>query len=101
MLWAIYAIDKPNSAHLREKHVQEHVQYFTDNQKKIFVSGPQQTDDAAGNIGSIFIINANTREEAQAFLDKEPLYRAGVFESVRLTRMRRGRFFNPHLGDNS
>ncbi|HSW19484.1 MAG TPA: YciI family protein [Ramlibacter sp.] len=101
MLWAIYAVDKPNSAPLREKYVKEHVQYFTDNQDAIFVSGPQQTDDAAANIGSIFIISANSRTEAQTFLEKEPLYRAGIFESVRVTRMRRGRFFNPSLGDNS
>jgi uncharacterized protein YciI len=101
MLWAIYAIDKPNSAPLREKHLQKHIQYFTDNKDIIFVSGPQQSDDGSENIGSIFIINVKGRAEAQAFLDNEPLNRAGVFDSVRLTRMRRGRFFNPHLGEAS
>lgn len=99
MLWAIYCIDKPNSGPLREKHVEEHIQYFTENQHVIFFSGPQQTDDAAANIGSLFVINVKSRGEAEAFLEKEPLNRGGVFESVRVTRMRRGRYFNPQLGD--
>lgn len=101
MLWAIYCIDKPNSGPLREKNLQAHVQYFTDNQNVIFVSGPQQTDDASANIGSLFIINVKDRAAAEAFLANEPLNRGGAFESIRITRFRRGRFFNPQLGDGS
>lgn len=97
MLWAIYAIDVPNSAPLRAKVVDQHVQYFTDNKDLVFVSGPQQSDDALANIGSLFIISANSRSEAQEFLEKEPLYRAGIFESIRITRFRRSGFFNPQL----
>ena len=99
MLWAIYSIDKPDSAPLREKAVQDHIQYFTDNQNVIFVSGPQQDDDATANIGSLFIIKVPDRAAAEAFLENEPLYKAGVFESCRITRFRRGRYFNPSLGD--
>lgn len=99
MLWAIYSIDKPNSGALREKALQDHVQYFTENQDVIFVSGPQQNDDASAIIGSLFIIKVADRAAAEAFLENEPLYKAGVFESCRITRFRRGRYFNPSLGD--
>jgi len=99
MLWAIYAVDKPNSGPLRAKVIDAHIQYFTDNQNVIFVSGPQQSDDASENIGSLFIINVKDRAAAEEFLHNEPLYLGGVFETTRITRFRRGRFFNPELGD--
>jgi len=39
------------------------------------------------------------RAAAEEFLHNEPLYLGGVFETTRITRFRRGRFFNPELGD--
>ena len=39
---------------------------------------------------------ANSRAEAQAFVDNEPFHRAGVFASERVTRVRKGHF-HPEL----
>ena len=96
MLWAIYCIDKPNSGGLRTEHHQRHSAYLTEKDPVIFFTGPLQSDDARENIGSLWIITANSRSEAQAFVDGEAFYRAGVFESVSVRRVRTGHF-HPEL----
>lgn len=99
MLWAIYCVDIQNSAPLRAKVLDQHIQYFNEKKDRIFVSGPQQSDDASVSLGSLFIIDASSHAEVQELLDNEPFNRAGVFESVRITRFRCSRFFNPQLAD--
>jgi len=99
MLWAIYCIDRPNSGPLREQHLPAHVKYFTDNQSVIFFAGPLQSDDASTDTGVLYIVNVKDRATARAFLENDPLHSGGVFENCRITRLRKGRFFNPSLGD--
>ena len=98
MLWAIYCIDKPNSAALRAEHQQRHSAYLKKD-PVIFFTGPLQSDDVSQNIGSLWIVAANSRSEAQAFVDGEAFYRAGVFESVSVRRVRKGHF-HPELADS-
>ena len=99
MLWAIYCTDKPGSKALREQHLPAHAQYFTENQGVIFFAGPLQADDASADTGVLYIVNVKDRAAAQAFLENDPFHRGGVFESSRITRLRKGRFFNPSLAD--
>ena len=99
MLWAIYCVDKPNSAALRAEHQQRHSAYLKDKDAVIFFTGPLQSDDGKENIGSLWIVTANSRAEAQAFVDAEAFYRAGVFESVSIRRVRTGHF-HPELADS-
>lgn len=96
MLWAIYSIDKPDTAALRVSHVEAHKAYLDKVDAQIFFSGPQQSDDALRNIGSLWIIRAGSRAEAQAFVDAEPFFRAGLYERCTITRVRRGHF-HPEL----
>jgi len=92
MLWAIYLTDKPNSAELRAKHMDAHRAYLNSVDSVCFFTGPLQNDDASGSIGSLFVISGNSRADAQAFVDNEPFYKSGVFESVKIARTRKGHF---------
>ena len=98
MLWLIMCTDKPNQAQTREKLLAEHRNYLDTNADLIFFSGPQQTDDGAASLGSLFILNTETRKEAEDFINNETFCRAGVFEAVVVRRMRKGRF-NPQRAD--
>jgi uncharacterized protein len=98
MLWAICCIDKPNSKALRAEHQQRHSAYLKERDGVIFFTGPLQSDDGSENIGSLWIIVANSRSEAQAFVDEEAFCRAGVFESVSVKRVRKGHF-HPERAD--
>ncbi len=46
--------------------------------------------------GSLFILNVEDRAEAEAYIYNEVFYKAGIFASVTIRRMRKGRY-NPAL----
>jgi uncharacterized protein len=98
MLWAICCFDKTNTTIARGGLLTVHRNYLDANVPNIFFSGPLQSDDAEQSLGSLFILNVKSRDEAQAFIDNEPFNNAGVFEKVNIFRIRKGRF-NPHLAD--
>jgi uncharacterized protein YciI len=100
MLWTISCIDKPNTAAIREEHLLPH-RAFLQSQKGILVlAGATQTDDGKEAIGSLFVVNANSRAEAKAFSDGDPFTKAGVFSSVTITRMRKGQW-NPEAAEGA
>lgn len=98
MFWAIYCIDKPDTKATRDEHLAVHREYLDEHKDKIFFSGPLQTDDASMNHGSLFIVKVPSRADAEAFAAYEPFNKNGVFESVRITRIRQGRY-NASLAD--
>ena len=96
MLWIIRLIDKPNSTTMRAEHQAAHSAYLKKMDPVCFFTGPLQNDDATQNIGSLWIIKAASRAEAQAFVDNEAFFRCGVFESYTINRVRMGHF-HPEL----
>jgi uncharacterized protein YciI len=70
MLGAISCVDNPDTAAIREPVPISHREY----------------------LGSLFIVNVNSRAEAKAFSDGDPFTQKGVFRSI--TRVRRGQW-NP------
>ncbi len=98
MLWAVHCIDRADTAAAREEHLVVHRAYLDTMQDKIFFSGPLQNDDASASLGSLFILNVKDRAEAQDFAANEPFNMNGIFQSVTITRMRKGRF-NPDIVD--
>ena len=96
MLWCICLIDKPESKALREITQPAHTAYMATKDPQLFFSGPLQTDDGNNALGSLWILSADSRAEAQAFVDNEPYNNAGVFRSVNIYRMR-GAHFHPEL----
>ena len=98
MLWFIMCVDKPNSAELRAERLAEHRKYLDGVNHLIFFSGPQESDDGSKLIGSFFIVNVPSRAAAEAFVADETFNRAGLFESVMIRRLRKGRF-HPELAD--
>lgn len=95
MLYIIYQEDIEDSAPLREIHKPAHFKYLEKWQDKLVLGGAMMPDDGKGRIGSVLILNVESREEAERFSADEPLRKAGVFKSVKITRMRRGQW-NPN-----
>jgi uncharacterized protein YciI len=56
------------------------------------MSGPLVTDDGAKPIGSLFLVDAGSRAEIEAFQRDDPLFNAGVWETVEV------RAFNKRVG---
>ncbi len=92
MPYAIITTDKPNSAELRAKMRDTHVQYLTANMEKLLAAGALTADDGSGGHGGILIVDTDERKEAEAFIANDPFTKAGLFEKVTVSRWRKAYF---------
>ena len=100
MLWAIVCTDKPNTAAIREKVLQPHRDYLGSQKGILVLAGATQSDDGATAIGSLFVVNVDSRAKAKAFSDGDPFTQNGVFANITITRMRKGQW-NPGAADGA
>jgi uncharacterized protein YciI len=87
MYFAILCFDKPGTGELRETNRPAHLAYLKRYCDKIRLGGPFENDEG-GIVGTLFIIDVETRASAIAFTEEEPFHKAGVFESVVVRRWR-------------
>jgi uncharacterized protein YciI len=79
-VFAIVAIDKPNSRELRAANRQAHLDY-ADASGVVFLGGPFL--DGEGNMtGSLIILDVPDMSAAEAWAAGDPYAKAGLFETV-------------------
>jgi uncharacterized protein len=100
MLWVISCIDNPNTAAVRAAHLQPHRDYLQSQKGILVLAGATQTDDGKEAIGSLFVVNANSRADAKKFSDGDPFTQNGVFSGITITRMRKGQW-NPAAAEGA
>ena len=100
MLYIIYQEDGPGSAAIRQRVKQAHFDYLEKHKDILVLGGAMLADGDDARIGSVLILNVPNRAAAEAFSANEPLRNAGVFKSVKITRMRRGQW-NPDAAPKS
>jgi uncharacterized protein YciI len=93
MLWIIYQEDREGAERVRDANREAHLAYLAEHGDIVFLGGALLADDAR-RIGSCLIINLPDRESAERWSSNEPLRKAGLFSSVKITRMRKGQY-NP------
>jgi len=96
MLYIVYQEDGPDGAALREAHFA----YLETHKDILVLGGALLAEDGATRTGSVLIINVPGLAAANEFSTNEPLRRAGVFSSVKISRMRRGQW-NPEAAPKS
>jgi len=94
MLYIMYNEDRPDGLAIREATRETHLAYLERHKDIVVLSGGTLTDDGKARTGSVFIINVPSREAADKFSAEEPFRKAGLFKTVKITRMRRGQW-NP------
>ena len=100
MLWVILCVDNPNTEAIREQHLQPHRDYLQSQKNILVLAGATQSDDGRKAIGSLFVVNVDSREKAKAFSDCDPFTQNGVFSSITITRMRKGQW-NPEAAEGA
>ena len=95
MLYIIYQEDRDDGADaIRAAHREKHFAYLDKHEDILVLGGALLADDGIRRTGSCLIINVTSRDEAEDFSRNEPFRRAGLFKTVKITRMRRGQW-NP------
>jgi uncharacterized protein YciI len=75
--------DKANAIDTRLATRPAHGAYVAERMHIVRVAGPL-LDDEGTMIGSLFIMECDSKDEVQAFADNDPYTAAGVFESVEI-----------------
>ncbi len=93
MSYIIQTRDKADYGHVRAEWRAEHLDYVDKNKHKLLAAGALVDDDGSGGHGGVIIVDTDDREEAEGFIANDSFSRAGLFESVSVTRWRKA-FFN-------
>jgi uncharacterized protein YciI len=86
MPYVIHTIDKPGSKAIRDAHRAAHYIFLQKHQLKLIASGGLQDDAGERFIGSTIVLDVDTREEAQAFVDEDPFTHAGLAQTIVIER---------------
>jgi uncharacterized protein YciI len=88
MLFAIHALDRAGALPRRLENYDAHKAFLSDTSAfgvSIVMSGPLTADDGTTMIGSLFLIEAESREAVAAFNAADPFRKADVWQQVNIT----------------
>jgi uncharacterized protein YciI len=86
VLWVIYCLDGPGQAQRRLDNHPDHRAYLTEAGGGLIVAGPLLADDGSRSIGSLFLLEAPSREAAERYIDGDPFRVRGIWETVTIHR---------------
>jgi len=89
MPFLIETFDKPDSLALRQEHRPAHLDFLRENATALLACGAKLSDDGETPSGSVYIVDVETRAEAEAFLAQDPFSQVGLPAEVRITRWRK------------
>ncbi|WP_316157110.1 YciI family protein [Cupriavidus sp. BIC8F] len=89
MPYLIETVDKPNHQHVRQATRASHLDYLEANKALLLACGAKLNDDGSDAGGGIYIVDVDTRDAAQQFIDADPFTGAGLFAEVRIVRWRK------------
>ena len=100
MLYILYNEDRPDGLAIREATRDAHLAYLERHKDMLVLGGGLLSEDGKTRLGSVFIINVPNRKAAEAFSAEEPFRKAGLFQTTKITRMRRGQW-HPEVAPKS
>ncbi len=85
MLYVIHCIDKADALAVRQAHYEAHKAFLSDTSAhgvRIVMSGPLVGDDGATMIGSLLIVEAESRDTVKRFNQADPFFKAGIWDLI-------------------
>jgi uncharacterized protein YciI len=81
--------DKPGHAPMRTRERDVHLAYLDANKSLLLACDAKLEDDGSNAGGGLYVVDLDTREEAERFIANDPFALAGLFERVTITRWRK------------
>jgi hypothetical protein len=91
MLWVIFCIDNDNTADLRSSISKEHSAHLNCSPFPVKLAGPLLDDMGTQAIGSLILVEANTRQAVEQFVASDPFAVQGVWKSVSVSVLKMSR----------
>lgn len=89
MPYLIETFDKPGHQQLRRDTRDEHLRFLEANKALLLACGAKLADDGSDLGGGFYIVDLETRAEAEHFIAEDPFSRVELFERVTITRWRK------------
>ena len=89
MLFHIRCKDKPGQMNMRASTRAAHLNYINSFGKSVLFAGPTSIDDGETITGSIFIIELENINAAEAFAKNDPYRKMGLFETVEIEHVKK------------
>ena len=89
MPYLIETFDKPGHQQLRRDMRDEHLRFLEANKALLLACGAKLADDGSDLGGGLYVVDLDTRDEAERFIADDPFSRVQLFERVTITRWRK------------
>lgn len=89
MPFFIETFDKPGHAHVRTRERDAHLQFLDRHKELLLACGAKLTDEGENAGGGVYVVDVDTREDAERFIAQDPFALAGLFERVKIVRWRK------------
>jgi uncharacterized protein YciI len=89
MPYLIETFDRPHTQALRLALRDKHLDYLEENKSSLLACGAKLDDDGTGGTGSVYIVDVETRAEAEDFVNADPFAAGGLFERIVINRWRK------------
>jgi len=89
MPYIIETWDKPGHQSVRQANRQVHIDYLRQHAHTLLACGAKLNDDGSDRGGGLYIIDTDSRGEAESFIAQDPFSKADLFERVHITRWRK------------
>lgn len=80
----VHCLDRQGAVQDRLDNYEAHKAYLAASPVRIVISGPLLAEDGETMIGSLFLFEANSKEEVAAFNAADPFAKAGIWERVEI-----------------
>lgn len=86
MTYMIYSVDQDNGKAIRAEHREGHFALLEKYKDKLISSGGLMDDEGKNYIGACILLDVDTREEAEAFINEDPFMKAGLAKTLVITK---------------
>lgn len=88
MHYLVYGVDVPSAGERLDALAERHWDYMDEYGDRLVARGPTLSPDGEEHTGSIHVIEAADTDEVWRFAYDEPYWRAGLYASVTVSRLR-------------
>ena len=89
MPYMIETFDKAGSFEIRRANRAEHLVYLDRIKDRLLACGAKLNDDGSDAGGGLYVVDVDTRAEAEALIQADPFFKVGLFERVEIRRWRK------------
>lgn len=89
MPYIIETFDKANHQHVRQQARPDHLRFLQEIAPMLLACGAKLNDDGTDAGGGLYVVNVETRAQAEQLIARDPFTEADLFERVEIRRWRK------------